>query len=168
MGSSCSAASHLRRSGQLTPICAVPDRDYSHRDVLDKLGIKPGQAVALAMAANGEDAALAERIVERAGRPAAGDDEPPDVVVARVGDAHQAAATLLAWRTRIQPDGAIWLLTAKRGRPEYVDQRLLIVAGLDAGMVDNKSCSVSDTTSGMRFVIRRRDRPQPAPPADGS
>jgi hypothetical protein len=39
-----------------------------------------------------------------------------------------------------------------------VDLRELIGAGPAAGLVDNKSCSVSDTTSGMRFVIRLADR----------
>jgi ligand-binding sensor domain-containing protein len=57
-------------------------------------------------------------------------------------------------------DGGIWLLSPKRGLPGYVNQSELIAAGLEAGLVDNKSCSVSETTSGLRFVIRRADRPQ--------
>src|SRR5437764_98260 len=52
----------------------------------------------------------------------------------------------------------IWLLTPKRGQPGYLDQRDLILAGPTAGVVDNKTCSVSDTTSGIRFVIRKIDR----------
>jgi len=65
---------------------------------------------------------------------------------------------LSTWRARIDPAGGIWLLTPKRGQPGYVDQRELILAGPSAGLVDNKICSVDDTTSAMRFVIRRADR----------
>ncbi len=68
-------------------------------------------------------------------------------------------ALLQHWRSRLEPAGGIWLLTPKRGQPGYVDQRDLIAAGLAAELVDNKVCSVSDTTSAMRFVIRKRDRP---------
>ena len=67
-------------------------------------------------------------------------------------------ATLTAWRKRLRPTGGIWLLTRKRGQPNYVDQTNLILAGPAAGAVDNKICSVSDTISAMRFVIRKVDR----------
>jgi hypothetical protein len=136
----------------------MPDKDYSQRDVLDKLGIKPGQAVALALDVGGADAALARRILERTGRSPADNGEVVDVLLARVGDATMALAVLQSWRARLQPAGAIWLLTAKRGQPGYLDQRELIAAGQRAGLVDNKSCSVSDGTSGLRFVIRREHR----------
>jgi len=54
--------------------------------------------------------------------------------------------------------GVVLLLSPKREQPGYVDHRALIDAGPDARMVDNKSCSVSGTVSGIRFVIRRADR----------
>ena len=31
--------------------------------------------------------------------------------------------------------------------------------GLDAGLVDNKVCAIDDTWSGLRFVVRLKDRP---------
>ena len=30
--------------------------------------------------------------------------------------------------------------------------------GLDAGLVDNKVCAIDETWSGLRFVVRLRDR----------
>ncbi|MBF8284155.1 MAG: hypothetical protein HW378_3070, partial [Anaerolineales bacterium] len=39
-----------------------------------------------------------------------------------------------------------------------LNQTDLIPLGLAAGLVDNKTCSVSENESGMRFVIRRKDR----------
>jgi hypothetical protein len=135
----------------------MPEKDYSHRDVLDKLGIRPGQAAIIASDAYVDDG-LRARIVERVGRELAEADEPADVVLADVDDREDPVAVLTRWKARLQPAGGIWLLTRKRGHPGYVDQRELIDAGRPAGLVDNKICSVSDTISAMRFVIRRIDR----------
>jgi hypothetical protein len=134
-------------------------KDFGHRDVVDKLGIRPGFAVAIVEAAWPLNQELRARTLERSGRPAAAADETPDVVLATVDDTTDAVSLLAHWKTRIQPAGGIWLLTPKRGQPGYIDQRLLIDAGAEAGVVDNKVCAVSDTVSAMRFVIRRADRP---------
>ena len=133
-------------------------RDYGHRDVVDKLDIRPGYAVVFACEAMEIDVALRERIVDRAGRPPALEDEAIDVVLVSTDAATGFIEVLKRWRLRLKPNGSIWLLTPKRGQPGYVDQRELIAAGLQAGVVDNKGCSVSLTTSAMRFVIRKRDR----------
>ncbi len=136
----------------------MAERDYSHRDVVDKLGIKPGFTVAFDQASTAVDAGLRQRALDRAGRPAAAEDEPVDVVLVGADAATDVEAVLSHWRGRIDPAGGIWLLTPKRGQPGYVDQRDLILAGPAAGVVDNKTCSVSDTTSGIRFVNRKIDR----------
>src|SRR5215208_6826109 len=101
-------------------------KEYGHRDVLDKLGIKPGHAVAIAAVARPLDDALGERALGRSGRSPAGDDEPTDVVLATADGATDAVALLEAWKPRLQPNGGIWLLTPKRGQPGYVDQREMI------------------------------------------
>ncbi|MBV9323164.1 MAG: DUF3052 family protein [Chloroflexi bacterium] len=134
------------------------EREYSHRDVVDKLGIKPGSAVAFAAAPRQIDPALRERALIRAGRDAADDDEAVDVVLVGADPSTDVVAVLVAWRSRIDPAGGIWLLTPKRGQPGYVDQRELIEAGPAAGVVDNKICSVDEHTSALRFVIRKTDR----------
>ena len=138
----------------------MPERDYSHRDVIDKLGIKAGFAVAFGEPPQAIDAALRARVLDRTGRPPAESDELADVVLLAADESTDAAALLKFWRDRIEPNGGIWLLTPKRGLSGYIDQRELILAGPAAGVVDNKVCSVSDTTSGMRFVIRKTDRPR--------
>jgi hypothetical protein len=139
----------------------VTERDYSHRDVVDKLGVKPGHAVAFADETGQIDPGLHRRVAERSGRAVAAEGEPADVVLVSIDGQTDPAALLARWRDRIRPTGGIWLLTPKRGQTGYVDQRDLIAAGPAAGLVDNKSCSVSETTSAMRFVIRRADRPRP-------
>ena len=57
----------------------MAEGDYSHRDVVDKLGIKPGFALAFDQAPSPIDPALRERALDRAGRAAAADDERVDV-----------------------------------------------------------------------------------------
>lgn len=136
----------------------MAERDYGHRDVVDKLNIRPGYAVVFAFEAGEIDAALRQRVVDQAGRAPAVEDEVVDVVLASVDNTTDVIEVLKRWRPRLKPDGGIWLLTPKRGQPGYVDQRELIAAGLQAGVVDNKVCSVSPTTSAMRFVIRKKDR----------
>jgi Protein of unknown function (DUF3052) len=137
---------------------AQKERDYSHRDVVDKLGIKPGLAVAFDESAAPIDADLRARVVARAGGADPANGEPVDVVLVGADASTDVEAALKRWRQRIDPAGGIWLLTPKRGLPGYIDQRELILLGPAAGVVDNKTCSVSDTISAIRFVIRKVDR----------
>jgi hypothetical protein len=137
---------------------AERERDYSHRDVVDKLGIKPGFALSFEAAPLPIEADLRARALARAGRDEADADEPVDVVLIGADASTEVESVLSRWRKRIDQAGGIWLLTPKRGQPGYIDQTELILAGPAAGVVDNKTCSVSDTTSGIRFVIRKVDR----------
>jgi DUF3052 family protein len=137
------------------------ERDYAHRDVVDKLGIRPGHAVTFVVEAGEIDPALRQRILLRAGRLPAAEDEAVDIVVVRIERGISVSQVLERWKIRLKPTGGIWLLTPKRGQAGYIDQQELIEAGRQAGVVDNKVCSLSPTTSAMRFVIRRRDRPEP-------
>ena len=136
----------------------APERDYSHREVVDKLGIKPGFAVAFDAAPRAIDSALREGALSRAGRAEAADGEPVDVVLVGADSSTDVASVLRRWRTRIDSAGGIWVLTPKRKQPGYVDQTELILLGPEVGLVDNKICSIDETTSAMRFVIRRIDR----------
>ena len=134
-------------------------RDYSHRDVVDKLGVRPGHAVAFAEEGGQIEASLCQRVLARAGRPPAEAGEPLDVALVAVDRDADLVRVLGRWKNCIRPAGSIWLLTPKRSQPGYVGEQVLIAAGQKAGLVDNKVCSVSDTTSAIRFVIRRAERP---------
>jgi Protein of unknown function (DUF3052) len=136
----------------------MAEKDYSHRDVVDKLGIKPGFAIVFEAAPSPIPDDLAARVLARAGRDAAAADEPVDVVLVGADASTDVEEVLKRWRQRLDQAGGIWLLTPKRGRPGYIDQTELILTGPAAGVVDNKTCSVSDTLSGIRFVIRKVDR----------
>jgi hypothetical protein len=138
----------------------MPHKDYSHRDVTDKLGLKPGQAVRVV---GPGDKALLARVREKIGRKLAGEGATADVILYWPQTAEEITLTLKALRGRIAPNGGIWVITAKRGKTSasgmaYFNQDALIPLGLAAGLVDNKTCSISERESGMRFVIRKSDR----------
>ena len=132
---------------------------YAAKDVVDKLGVRPGDAVLLA--GHKRDVDLTRRIRAKAGRPAARAGETVDVAVLWPKDRTEVTATLRSLRARLTPSGGIWVITAKRdkdrpGRPYLGND--VIALGLAAGLVDNKICSISDDDTAMRFVIRRSDR----------
>jgi hypothetical protein len=61
----------------------------------------------------------------------------------------------------LQPAGGLWIAWPKRAAnvPTDVDFAGVHQVGLDAGLVDNKSCAISEIWSGLRFVVRLADRP---------
>jgi hypothetical protein len=137
----------------------MPDNDYSHRDVLDKLGLKPG--FALRVIGKGDRALLA-RAREKVGR-APIRTGLADVVLYWPRTVDEITPRLRELREAIVQNGGIWVFTAKRDQRSasgmsYLNQTDLIGLGLAAGLVDNKNCSVSEAESALRFVIRRKDR----------
>ncbi len=131
---------------------------YAAKDVLDKLGVRPGDAVLIAGAA---DADLVARARKKAGRPAVRSGELADVALYWPRTASEVTARLRALRKRIVETGGIWVISAKRGTPRKDRPYLaneVITLGIAAGLVDNKICSVSASDTAMRFVVRRADR----------
>lgn len=142
----------------------MAERDYSHRDVTDKLGLKPGMAVRIVGLGTNAPAArpLLKRVRAKTGRGLvrAG---PADVILYWPKTAGEIAPALAELRGQIAPAGGIWAITAKRGCVSasgmpYFSQDLLIPLGAAAGLVDNKICSLSEYESAMRFVIRKEAR----------
>jgi hypothetical protein len=107
------------------------------------------------------DAELVSRARKKAGRPGARARELADLVLYWPRSASEVTARLRALRKRIAETGGIWVISAKRGQERkgrpYVGTDL-IALGLAAGLVDNKICSVSESDTGMRFVIRKSER----------
>ena len=129
---------------------------YAAKDVTEKLGIKPGCAVRVVGKGDGE---LLNKARVKSGRAFVRANSLADVVLFFPKRADEIAVTLSELKTRIEPNGGIWVVTAKKNKGEpYVPDQILIPLGLAAGLVDNKICSVSETRSAMRFVVRRNDR----------
>ena len=93
----------MGRRSAIVGALAQAERDYSHRDVVDKLGIKPGYALAFDQAPQPVDAELRARALAKAGRAEAAADEPVDVVLIGADASTQVEAALVRWRKRIDP-----------------------------------------------------------------
>jgi len=64
--------------------------------------------------------------------------------------------------THLDPSGGLWVSWPKKasGVPTNVTEDRVREVALAAGLVDNKVCAIDDTWSGLRCVIRLKDRPK--------
>jgi hypothetical protein len=67
----------------------------------------------------------------------------------------EAGRVLDEYRPRLRDTGCLWILTRKRGHESYVNQMHLVPGAKRRGLIDNKTCSIDDERSGIRFVIPR-------------
>jgi hypothetical protein len=58
--------------------------------------------------------------------------------------------------------GRLWMAWPKKASkvPTDIDFDFAHGIGLDAGLVDNKSASITDVFQGLQFVYRVKDRPK--------
>jgi hypothetical protein len=123
------------------------------RGRLDKLGIKPGMRVAVVGL---DDAGFLAELRERT----------DDVMIGRAKKETEAILVALAkpadlrklktLRAAIRKNGMIWVVWPK-GRKEFREDDVRAY-GPTAGLVDVKVMSFSDTLSGLKLVIRVKDR----------
>ncbi len=133
---------------------------YSGTPLPKKLGIKADCRLALVNAPDDFVQALGELppgVVPRTmGR------GTYDVIVLFAASAKELARALASARPRLDPDGGLWIAWPKKssGIRTDVTETEVRGRGLDAGLVDNKVCAIDDTWSGLRFVVRVKDRPK--------
>jgi hypothetical protein len=126
-------------------------RDYSHRTTVQKLGVRPDDRLEI----GGDIGAELRRDVKEAlgrGFVRSGDLDGAIVMVEAVEEAEEAFDRL---RPRLRNTGYLWLLTRKRGHEAYLNQMALVPAARQRGLIDNKTCSIDEGRSGIRFVVPR-------------
>jgi hypothetical protein len=66
-----------------------------------------------------------------------------------------------ALRDTLDPADGLWVAWPKKSAPIETDLDFEAVqrTGLEAGLVDNKSCAIDGEWQALRFVWRREDRP---------
>jgi hypothetical protein len=134
---------------------------YSGTPLPQKLGIKPGHAVALVNAPKGFDQTLGvlpSGVVVASGLAGR---SPLDVVLVFVTTERALAAGVEKARPRLSPAGGLWVAWPKRtsGVTTDLTENDVRKTFLSSGLVDNKVCAIDDTWSGLRGVIRLVDRP---------
>ena len=130
------------------------DDTYSHRPLLDKLGVRPGHRVSVIGTFK---RAFIDDLRDRGANVSVKLRPESDLIFYWTGSPGDFDR-LPELRAAIKPNGAIWLVRLK-GKDATLKDTDLIDAGLSARMVDNKIASFSDTESAMRLVIRLVDRP---------
>jgi hypothetical protein len=129
---------------------------YSGTPLPQKLGIKAGHRVLLAGAPDGFDLGPLPGVDlhRRAGR------TPYDVVLLFCADLRRLEREFVPQAGRLVANGGLWVVWPKRssGVPTDLDENRVRAFGLAAGLVDNKVCAIDATWSGLRFVVRLRDR----------
>jgi hypothetical protein len=135
-------------------------KDYSGTPLPKKLGIREGSSVFVVSPPDGfaglltpmpDGAKLLKKIVK-----------PLDVAVLFATD----RAELIEWFDRIAASldtaGRLWVAWPKKASkvPTDIDFGFAQGIGLDGGLVDNKSASITDVFQGLQFVYRLEDRPK--------
>ena len=145
---------------------------YSGKSLADKLGIREGRKALFVSAPPGYDATLGT-LPQPSARIDAGlaqacsktlaRQAPFDFIQAFCRTDGELAKTFPALKALIPADGMIWISWPKRvkGRtpaPGELTETRVRELGLAAGLVDVKVCAVDATWSGLKFVLRLKDR----------
>ena len=133
---------------------------YSGTPLVKKLGMKPGHRVALLQAPVGFDATLgdlpADAIVVRRLR------TPCDVLVFFTKSRSELQKQFLRLMRHLDPAGGLWIAWPKKASGVATDMTEDVVreVALANELVDNKVCAIDDVWSGLRLVVRAKDRPR--------
>lgn len=130
---------------------------YSSTPLPKKLGIKKGHRV---LVQRGGDFTLAGvpkgvRVLKRRTK-----GSRYDVILAFCRDLHALDEILVPSLDVMPADGSLWLCWPKKSSSVETDisEANVRAAGLEAGVVDVKICAVDDTWSGLKFMVRTKDR----------
>lgn len=124
---------------------------YSGTPLEKKLGIKPGHRVLLLNAPEGFT--LDAPVVTRASGLA-------DVILSFHTERAQLAKRIPKLRTHMEQNAGLWIAWPKKSskRPTDITEDVVREIALENRLVDNKVCAVDETWSGLRLVIRVKDR----------
>lgn len=134
-------------------------KDYSGTPLWKKLGIREGSRVLLVDPPDGfvreleplpPGAKVLSRVTPRL-----------DVVVVFATEQMDLARGFAEHVASIDRAGRLWVAWPKKASklPTDITFETAQGMGLDAGLVDNKSASITDVFQGLQFVYRLKDRP---------
>ena len=129
---------------------------YSGTPLAKKLGIKPGHRLMLLHAPDALALDLPDGVtVVRQARGTA------DVIVSFHTERRAFEQRLPQLRACMEPAAGLWIAWPKRAAkvPTDLDENVVRAAALANALVDNKVAAIDETWSGLRLVIRLKDRP---------
>jgi hypothetical protein len=134
------------------------------RQLPQKLGIEPGDTVALIGAPAWLEDALAEVPGVAELHTNLVGAELFDVIVVFVSQRAELEAEFGRLRDRMAPACGLWVAWPKRASklPTDMTDNVVREVALPTGLVDNKVCAIDETWTALRLVIRTQNRPYPA------
>ena len=134
---------------------------YSGTPLVKKLGIKDGFRVALVGAPDGFRGEL-EGLPDGVSF-VTSVQGPLDFILFFARTRLELTRNFSRLAAKLTPSGMLWISWPKKASGVATDLSDGIVrqTGLDAGLVDVKVCAVNEIWSGLKFVIRVKDRPRP-------
>ena len=132
---------------------------YSGTPLVKKLGIKEGSNILFVNAP--------QNFVHQLDLPAdvtinAKSKRPLDFVLLFVKTRREMENKFSRYSARLTPTGMLWISWPKKtsGEQSDLNENIVREIGLARGMVDVKVCAVDEVWSGLKFVVRLKDRPQ--------
>lgn len=131
---------------------------YSGTPLVQKIGIKPGHRVILRnhpasfvkdLGKLPEGVKTSERLSGKA-----------NVVVYFTDKRAALEKDFSGLSSTIVPDGMLWVSWPKKasGKSTDLTENVVRNIGLERGLVDVKVCAIDETWSGLKFVVRLKDR----------
>jgi hypothetical protein len=149
------------KSGAVKPSRTLPavTAGYSGTPLPRKLGIKPGHRVLLLSAPDGFEAETLGELPDgvRVARQARG---VADVIVSFHTARAHLARRMPKLRALMDPAAGLWIAWPKRASKVETDltEDVVRAIALENVLVDNKVAAIDERWSGLRLVIRLRDR----------
>ncbi len=137
---------------------------YSGTPLPRKLGIKAGQLVATMNAPDSFFDALGELDPSVRMREGLRGKGPFDVIVLFARSEAELRPRFLRAAEKLATAGGLWVAWPKQSSPlaTRLKDGHVRAFGLSTGLVDNKVCAIDEDWSGLRFVVRKEDRPKHA------
>lgn len=131
----------------------------SNKTLTEKLGIEEGMTIVLLNAPNFFDFDLGD-LPDGVAVLRDADSGPADIFLIFADRSDEAQRGFEQAVTYLPPDGAIWFAWPKKSSDRHSDvtEDTLRELFLPRGMVDNKVCSIDETWSGLRLVVRKENR----------
>jgi hypothetical protein len=125
-----------------------PERDYSHRSLLDKLGVKPGQRICVLGV---KDTGFLKDLAAVVPGAARGTPHKESDLILLAADTVKSLARIQSLELYMRRNGALWVVYPKG--QQHIREADVMAAGKSAGFTDNKVCRFSETHTALRFVI---------------
>lgn len=134
---------------------------YSETPLAKKLGIKERSRIALV----NEPRSFRETLGELPGGVSFLGDSAKnlDLILFFVKSQAELSKRFTKLASKLAPAGMLWIAWPKKasGVASDLSDGVVREIGLAAGLVDTKVCAIDEVWSGLKFVIRLKDRPAP-------